>query len=48
MVGEEQTRCVNCHLPEGWWNATYAYTHFASMTDLFGHFRDRDAEKAGE
>ena len=46
--GEEQARCVDCHLPEGWWNATYTYTHIASVTDLFGHFRDRDAERAGE
>ena len=42
-----QARCVDCHLPEGWWNATYAYTHFLSITDLFGHFRDRDGERAG-
>lgn len=42
-----QARCVDCHLPEGWWNATYAYTHFLSVTDLFGHFRDRDGERAG-
>ena len=27
--------CADCHLPEGWWNATYAYTHFLSVTDLF-------------
>lgn len=43
-----QTRCVDCHLPEGWWNATYAYTHFLSITDLFGHFRDREGERAGK
>lgn len=43
-----QARCVDCHLPEGWWNTTYAYTHFLSMTDLFGHFRDRDLERAGD
>lgn len=43
-----QARCVDCHLPEGWWNTTYAYTHFLSMTDLFGHFRDRDSERAGD
>lgn len=43
-----QARCVDCHLPEGWWNATYAYTHFLSITDLFGHFRDREAERAGD
>ena len=43
-----QARCVDCHLPEGWWNTTYAYTHFLSITDLFGHFRDLDAERAGD
>ncbi len=43
-----QARCVECHLPKGWWNTTYAYTHFLSITDLFGHFRDRDAERAGK
>jgi len=43
-----QATCVQCHLPEGWWNATYAYFHFLSVTDLFGHFRDRDAERAGD
>lgn len=45
---QSQARCVDCHLPEGWWNATYAYTHFLSITDLFGHFRDREAERAGD
>ena len=45
---QSQARCVDCHLPEGWWNTTYAYTHFFSITDLFGHFRDRDAERAGD
>jgi nitrate/TMAO reductase-like tetraheme cytochrome c subunit len=28
-------------------NSLFAYTHFASLTDLFGHFRDRNAERAG-
>jgi nitrate/TMAO reductase-like tetraheme cytochrome c subunit len=46
--GEEAARCVDCHLPEGFWAATYAYTHFASVTDLFGHFRDRASERAGD
>lgn len=46
--GEEQARCVDCHLPEGFWAATFAYTHFASATDLFGRFRDRASERAGE
>jgi len=45
---KSQARCVDCHLPEGWWNTTYAYTHFLSFTDLFGHLRDRDAERAGD
>ena len=41
-------RCVDCHLPEGFWATTFAYTHVASITDLFGHFRDRDSERAGD
>lgn len=45
---ESQARCVECHLPEGWWNSTYAYTHFLSITDLFGHFRDLESERSGE
>jgi nitrate/TMAO reductase-like tetraheme cytochrome c subunit len=43
----EQARCVDCHLPKGLFNATYAWAHFASLTDLFGHFRYRTAERAG-
>lgn len=46
--GIEHARCVDCHLRKGFWPTTYAYTHFASITDLFGHFRDRDAERAGD
>ena len=45
---QSQATCVDCHLPEGWWNTTYAYTHFLSFTDLFGHLRNRDAERAGD
>ena len=45
---QSQASCVDCHLPKGWWNTTYAYTHFLSITDLFGHFRDLDAERAGD
>jgi nitrate/TMAO reductase-like tetraheme cytochrome c subunit len=45
---QSQAKCVDCHLPEGWWNATYAYTHFLSITDLFGHFRDREAERSAD
>jgi len=45
---ESQASCIDCHLPEGWWNTTYAYTHFLSFTDLFGHTRDLDAERAGD
>ena len=43
----EQASCVQCHLPTGFINTFYAYTHFASLTDLFGHFRDRMDERAG-
>ncbi len=43
----EQATCVQCHLPTGFVNTFYAYTHFASLTDLFGHFRDRMGERAG-
>ncbi len=46
--GQEEARCVDCHLPKGFWAATFAYTHFVSATDLFGHFRDRASERAGE
>ena len=46
--GEEEARCVDCHLPEGFWATTFAYTHFASATDLFGNFRDRASERAGD
>lgn len=40
--------CVVCHLPEGFWATTFAYSHFASITDLYGHFRDREGERAGD
>lgn len=43
-----QARCIDCHLPEGYWAATSAYLHFVSLTDLFGHFRDIDGERAGD
>jgi len=42
-----QVTCAECHLPPGTINAVYAYTHFASLTDLFGHFRHRTSERAG-
>jgi len=45
---ESQASCVDCHLPEGWWNTTYAYFHIASFTDLFGHVRDLESERAGD
>lgn len=41
-------RCVDCHLPPGLFAATFAYTHYLSVTDLFGHFRDRQGERAGD
>ena len=43
----EQASCVQCHLPPGFVNTIFAYTHFASLTDLFGHFRDRMGERSG-
>lgn len=46
--GEKAARCVDCHLPRGFWASAFAYTHFASITDLYGHFRDRPAERAGK
>lgn len=46
-LAETQAQCVECHLPPGMLNAAYAYTHFISLTDLFGHFRDRNSERAG-
>ncbi len=44
----DQARCVDCHLPKGFWATTAAYAHFVSLTDLFWHFRDRDRERAGD
>jgi nitrate/TMAO reductase-like tetraheme cytochrome c subunit len=46
--GDRIARCVDCHLPKGFWATTFAYTHFASITDLYGHFRNRPAERAGD
>jgi len=43
-----QARCVDCHSPEGFMAALFAFTHYGSATDLFGDFRDRDAERAGD
>ncbi len=43
-----QARCVDCHLPPGLLNTTYAYTHFFSFTDLYGHLRDLESERAGD
>jgi cytochrome c-type protein NapC len=47
-TGEEAAQCADCHLPEGFLAATFMYTHAASATDLFGHFRDRASERAGD
>ncbi len=44
---KQQAACAQCHLPPGLINTLYAYSHFASLTDLFGHFRDRNAERDG-
>jgi nitrate/TMAO reductase-like tetraheme cytochrome c subunit len=43
-----QTTCVDCHLPKGFWNASFAYFHFVSLTDLFGHIRPVDEEHEGD
>ena len=40
--------CVDCHLPPGFVNTAFTYTHYLSITDLFGHFRDREGERAGD
>lgn len=47
-AGDRIASCVDCHLPKGFWATTFAYTHFASATDLYGHFRDREGERAGD
>ena len=47
-AGKEVAQCVDCHLPEGFLASAYMYTHIASATDLFGHFRDRASERAGD
>lgn len=46
--GGPPARCVDCHLPRGFMGAVDAWTHFASITDLYGHFRDRASERAGD
>ncbi len=42
-----QAACADCHLPKGFWNSAYAYTHFVSLTDLFGHTRKIARERKG-
>ncbi len=34
-------RCVDCHVPEGWADSAFVYTHYFDGTDLFGHARDQ-------
>lgn len=46
--GGMPAQCVDCHLPKGFRGSTNAYLHFASFTDLFGHLRDREKERAGD
>jgi trimethylamine-N-oxide reductase cytochrome c-type subunit TorC len=41
-------QCIDCHLPEGLFASAYAYTHYLSVTDLFGNFRDREGERSGD
>lgn len=45
---QKQVRCVECHVLEGFMGSVKAYLHFASLTDLFGHFRDLEFERSGE
>ena len=45
--GDEIVHCVDCHIPEGMAGSIYAYLHFASVTDFFGHIRDLETERAG-
>ena len=47
-ANQAPARCVGCHLPKGFLNTVYFYTHFVSITDLFGRFRDREGERAGD
>lgn len=42
-----QARCIDCHLPKGYWNSASAYLHFVSLTDLFGRVRKIDEERKG-
>lgn len=48
VEGEDAAQCVDCHLPEGVWPATFTYTHYASISDLLGNFRSRASERAGD
>jgi len=45
--GEDYVRCADCHIPPGFFGSVYAYLHFASITDFFGYFRDRERERSG-
>ncbi len=44
---QQQAACAECHLAPGFINSVYVYSHFASLTDLFGHLRSRQSERAG-
>ncbi len=46
--GDDIAHCVDCHVLEGFAGSFYAYLHFASLTDFFGHFRDLDFERSGD
>lgn len=46
--GQQAAQCADCHLPKGVVASAFMYTHILSATDLFGHFRDRAAERAGD
>lgn len=48
VEGKDAAQCVDCHLPKGLWPTTFAYTHYASVSDLLGNFRSRASERAGQ
>ena len=48
LEDQPQAYCADCHMEKDTLSSVYFYTHFLSMTDLFGNGRDREAERAGD
>lgn len=46
--GKDYVSCIDCHVPHGFMGSINAWLHFASITDFFGHLRDRDSERSGD